>query len=37
MYEYILKEGVDPLFSFTTKHGLNYFIAFRKDEFTSFK
>lgn len=33
MYEYILKEGVDPLFSFTTKHGLNYFIAFRKMDF----
>ncbi|WP_264563930.1 DUF6169 family protein [Flavobacterium sp. N3904] len=33
MYEYILKEGVDPLFSFTTKHGLNYFITFRKMDF----
>jgi hypothetical protein len=33
MYEYILKKGNDPFFSFTTKHGLNYFIAFRKMDF----
>jgi hypothetical protein len=33
MHEYILKEGNDPLFAFTTKHGLNYFIAFRKMDF----
>lgn len=33
MYEYNLKEGVDLLFSFTTKHGLEYIVAFRKMDF----
>jgi hypothetical protein len=33
MYKYNLKEGNDPLFSFTTKHGLDYFVAFRKMDF----
>ena len=33
MYQYILEEGSDPLFTFTTKHGLKYFVAFRKMDF----
>ena len=35
MYQYIIKEGNDPLFTFKTKHGLNYFVAFRKMDFHS--
>ena len=30
MYQYILVEGADPLFTFTTKNGLKYFVAFMK-------
>ena len=33
MYRYILEEGSDPLFTFTTKNGLKYFVAFRKIDF----
>jgi hypothetical protein len=33
MYKYDLIEGNCPLFSFSTKHGLNYFVAFRKMDF----
>ena len=34
MYQYISEEGLDPLFYFTTKYGLQYFVTFRKkDEF----
>ena len=33
MYEYHLLEGNDPLFSFVTKHGLSYCVAFRKMDF----
>lgn len=35
MYSYILKEGDDPLFTFTTKNGLHYYVAFRKMELES--
>ena len=30
MYQYILEEGADPLFTFTTKNGLKYFVVFMK-------
>lgn len=30
MYQYIKKEDNDPIFTFTTKHGLNYYVAFKK-------
>jgi len=33
MYQYIKKEDNDPLFTFITKHGLNYYVAFKKMEF----
>lgn len=33
MYQYILEEGRDPLFHFTTKHSLKYFVSFRKMNF----
>lgn len=33
MYQYILEEGRDPLFHFTTKYGLKYFVSFRKMSF----
>ena len=33
MYQYTLEEGFDPLFTFTTKNGLKYFVAFRKMDF----
>ena len=33
MYEYKLLEGNDPLFSFVTKYGLSYCVAFRKMDF----
>lgn len=33
MYQYIKKEDNDPLFTFITKHGLNYYIAFKKMDF----
>lgn len=33
MYQYILKEGRDPLFYFSTKYGLRYFVTFRKMNF----
>ena len=33
MYEYTLEEGSDPLFTFVTKNGLKYFVAFRKLDF----
>jgi len=33
MYEYILEEGFYPLFYFTTKHGLEYFVSFQKMDF----
>ena len=33
MYEYKLLEGYDPLFSFVTKYGLSYCVAFRKMDF----
>ncbi len=32
MYQYVIKEDNDPLFTFTTKHGLNYYVAFKKME-----
>ncbi|MFZ0599014.1 MAG: DUF6169 family protein [Flavobacterium sp.] len=35
MYQYILEEGRDPLFYFTTKYGLKYFVSFRKMNFDS--
>lgn len=33
MYQYISEEGLDPLFYFTTKYGLEYFVTFRKMNF----
>lgn len=33
MYTYSTLEGNYPLFSFSTKHGLNYYVAFRKMDF----
>ena len=33
MYQYILEEGADPLFTFTTKNGLKYFVEFRQMDF----
>ena len=33
MYHYIKKEDNNPLFTFITKHGLNYYVAFKKMEF----
>ena len=33
MYKYNLIEGNCPLFSFSTKYGLNYCVAFRKMDF----
>lgn len=33
MYQYILEEGRDPLFYFTTKYSLKYFVSFRKMNF----
>lgn len=30
MYQYIFEEGSSPLFYFTTKYGLKYFVSFRK-------
>ncbi len=33
MYQYILEEGLYPLFYFTTKHGLQYFVSFHKMNF----
>jgi hypothetical protein len=30
MYQFIKKEDIDPLFTFTTKYGLNYYVAFKK-------
>ncbi|CAM3527744.1 DUF6169 family protein [Flavobacterium chungbukense] len=30
MYQYISEEGLYPLFYFTTKHGLEYFVSFHK-------
>ncbi|MEC4003441.1 DUF6169 family protein [Flavobacterium sp. SUN052] len=33
MYQYTSEEGSDPLFTFTTKNGLSYFVAFRKLDF----
>lgn len=32
MYQYVIKEDNDPLFTFTTKYGLNYYVAFKKME-----
>ncbi|WP_396190856.1 DUF6169 family protein [Flavobacterium sp.] len=33
MYQYIKKEDNDPLFTFITKYGLNYYVAFKKMDF----
>lgn len=33
MYQYISEEGLYPLFYFTTKYGLEYFVSFRKMNF----
>ena len=33
MYQYIHEEGSDPLFTFTTKNGSKYFVAFRYMDF----
>lgn len=33
MYQYISKEGVNPLFYFITKYDLKYFVSFRKIDF----
>lgn len=33
MYQYISKEGLYPLFYFTTKYGLEYFVSFQKMDF----
>lgn len=33
MYQYISEEGLYPLFYFTTKHGLQYFVSFQKMNF----
>ena len=33
MYQYVIEEGTDPLFTFKTKFGLKYFVAFRKVDF----
>lgn len=33
MYQYISEEGLYPLFYFTTKHGLEYFVSFQRMDF----
>lgn len=33
MYSFTKKEDNDPLFTFITKHGLNYYVAFKKMDF----
>ena len=33
MYQYISEEGLCPLFYFTTKYNLKYFVSFRKIDF----
>ncbi|MDQ8014935.1 MAG: DUF6169 family protein [Flavobacterium nitrogenifigens] len=35
MCQYIQEEGLYPLFYFTTKHGLEYFVSFHKMDFDS--